>query len=167
MFSIGKITKSQGLKGEMKVLPFGDSVLFEATEVFVDQKPYKLLSAQERPNGIFVVLDGIDSVEKANELKNKEIQIPIELAHKLVGADKYLWSEVIGSDILLKNDSQLTKAGQVNDIDNFGSADIFFAQTSNGKTFSFPIVKGLILSIENGKIVLDSKRFGEVVCYDD
>jgi len=57
--------------------------------------------------------------------------------------------------------------GKVEDIDNFGASDIIFASDNSGRKFSFPIVKGLIASIENKRVVVNEKRFDEVVCYED
>ena len=164
MLAIGKIAKPQGLKGEMKILPFGDAEMFGVEEVFVNGKKYAIEDFAERPNGMFVKLAGVDSAESALALKNMEIEIPIEQAREIVGSEKFLWGDAFDSEIYT-NGGKLV--GKVLDLDNFGASDIVFACDVSGKNFSFPILKGLIESIENKKIVVNEKRFGEVVCYEN
>ena len=166
MLTIGKITKPQGLKGEMKILPFGDACLFDAKIITICGKEYEIEYATKRPNGMFVKLKGYNTIESVQEFKNKEIEISIEKARELVGDDKFLWSDVLGSKIILKAGDKTEEFGIVEDIDNFGSADIVFAK-ADGKNFSFPIVHGLVVEIKENIFVLDKKRFLEVVCYED
>lgn len=162
MLTIGKITKPQGLKGEMKVLPFGDFNLFSAKNVYVVGVEYSLLEASERPNGVFIKLSGIETIEKAAQLKDKEIQIDEATAHQILGEEQFFWQDIIGKEIVASG----KVIGRVQDVDNYGSADIVFARDVNGKEFSFPIVKGLCLEFGE-KLVLDAKRLAEVVCYED
>ena len=167
MLTIGKIAKPQGLKGEMKILPFGDACLFGTEKVWIDGKEMKIEAFSERPNGLFLKLVGVDDVSAAMSFKNKEIQIPVDEAKKIVGEDKFLWGDVFDAKIILKQDESQEEIGVAADIDNFGSADIVTCNGKGGKTFSFPIVKGLLISLENGKMVLDKRRFEEVVCYEN
>lgn len=164
MLAIGKIAKPQGLKGEMKILPFGDAEMFGVDKVFVGGKEFAVESFAERPNGMFIKLVGVDSVDVAMALKNKEICIPIEKAREIIGSEKFLWGDAFDSEIVTKDGELL---GKVKDIDNFGASDVVFASDNSGKKFSFPIVKNLIVSIENKKVIVNEKRFGEVVCYED
>ena len=164
MLAIGKIAKPQGLKGEMKILPFGDAEMFEAKEVFIDGNEYAVESFASRPNGLFLKLVGINSVDDAIMLKNKEIEIPIEQAREMIGNEKFLWGDAFDSEILTEDGKAL---GKVADIDNYGATDIVFAIDGTGNKFSFPIVKGLVVSIENKTMVINEKRFSEVVCYED
>ena len=164
MLAIGKIAKPQGLKGEMKILPFGDAEMFEVGKVFVDGREFAVESFSERPNGMFIKLAGVDSIDGANALKNKEIAIPIEQARQIIGSEKFLWGDAFDSEITTYEGKAL---GKVEDIDNFGASDVVFACDNSGKKFSFPIVKGLIVSIENKRVVVNEKRFDEVVCYED
>ena len=161
MLAIGKVAKPQGLKGEMKILPFGDSELFLAKSVFIENTEFEVEQIAERPNGLFLKLVGVDSIEKANALKNKEIQIPLAVAREILGEDKFLWQDLFGKQIVAGGKI----VGTIDSIDNFGSADIVFA-SHQGKQFSFPIVKGLVVEILD-QLIVDEKRFGEVVCYED
>ena len=164
MLAIGKIAKTQGLKGEMKILPFGDAEMFGVEKVYIDGKEYAVESFFERQNGLFLKLAGIDSVNDVIPLKNKEISIPIEQAREIIGSEKFLWGDAFDSQIVTDTGKVL---GTVSDIDNYGASDIVFACDNSGKKFSFPIVKGLIESMGNKKIVVNEKRFGEVVCYEN
>ena len=167
MLAIGKITKPQGLKGEMKILPFGDACLFGVSSVFVCGKEYEIEYASQRPNGMFVKFKGFDTIESIQNLKHKDIEIPIEKAREIVGNEKFLWQDAFDSKIILKDGNKTEEFGVVSDIDNYGSADIVFACDISGKNFSFPIVHGLVLKISDKQLVLDKKRFLEVVCYED
>ncbi len=162
MLTIGKIVKPQGLNGKLKVLPYGELDFFGVDEVFINGKPIKIKETSFLPNGIFIVLDQVDSIEKANALRNKEIQIPIEIARQILGEDRFLWQDAINCNIIVGNQN----IGVVKDIDNFGSCDIVFAVSHSGQNFSFPIVDGLLISLTKNDIILNKSKFDEVVCFD-
>lgn len=166
MLAIGKVVKPQGLKGEMKILPFGDACLFDVKTFYIDGKEYSVEQVSARPNGVFVKLVGFDTIESIQGFRNKEIEISVETAREKIGNDKFLWQDIFDSKIILSGENGDEEYGVVDDIDNFGATDVVFARAGD-KNFSFPIVKGLIKEILEGQLVLDKKRFLEVVCYED
>ena len=161
MLKIGKIVKPQGLRGEMKVLPYGEIFLFDVKSILIDNVWYDLIYYSNRQNGLFIKLNGIDTIDKVRHLINKEIEIDLNIARKLVGKDRFLWQDIIGRNILIDN----KVIGRVLDIDNYGSADIIFATDNNDNKFSFPIVKNLILKFDP-ELELNAQKFNEVVCYE-
>lgn len=70
---IGRIVNTHGLKGELKVTPWCDdiSVFEQVGQVVVDQKVYPVLSASCHKHSYLVKLQGIETVEQAELLKNK------------------------------------------------------------------------------------------------
>ena len=58
--------------------------------------------------------------------------------------------------------------GKLDDIQNFGSADIFYIK-DNSDTLLLPFVKDLIESIDTNKeiIYLNKDKFNEVAVYED
>ena len=161
MLKIGKIVKPQGLKGEMKVLPYGEIFLFDAKSISIDNICYDLLQYSNRQNGLFIKLKGIDTIEKVRHLINKEIEIDLDIARQLIGEDRFLWQDIIGRNIIIDN----KVVGRVLDIDNYGSADIIFAIDNNDNKFSFPLVKNLIINFDPD-LELNAQKFNEVVCYE-
>ncbi|MEG1394188.1 MAG: 16S rRNA processing protein RimM, partial [Clostridia bacterium] len=74
---VGTITKPQGVKGELKVLPLTDDVerFEELKRIYLDGVGYDVTDARIAPNGVFLQLDGVTTVEQAAALKNCNIEI--------------------------------------------------------------------------------------------
>lgn len=166
MLNVGKITKSQGIKGEVKILPFTDEKIFQKIKTFfVDEKPVAVENLAVRPNGIFVKFEGIDSVRAAETFKNKLLFVPKIEAQNALEKGEFFLEDALNAAVFLKN----KKLGEIEDIDNFGSTDVFFVTAEKGKNFSFPAVENIFEKIDFDKkqFFVSPSVFKEVVVYED
>lgn len=165
--NLGIITKPQGLHGEFRVKPNGlDLSIFKnLKQVFIDNKHYEV--AKITPRSVFVILKlkEFSSIDEVEKLRNKAIFYELDENREL-DADEYLIKDLIGTIIVDENDNIL---GTLKEINNFGSADIFYCLDKNNKEFLFPFIQGTIIKFDkiNKKIVIDSKKLSEIVCYED
>ena len=102
----GEIVTTHGVKGEVKVLPWLDSpeVLCEFDRCRIDGAEYKILSCRVQKTCNLVVLSGIDTMEKAQAMRGKTIELYREdiddeviFAAELIGVEVYFGNACIGT----------------------------------------------------------------------
>ena len=73
----GQIVNTHGLRGDMKIMPWADDPddLLDFDRFFVDGKEYEVQHSSRQKNMILLKLKGVDSIDDANKLRNKELCI--------------------------------------------------------------------------------------------
>lgn len=165
MLVIGKVLKSHGIKGEIKVDSFMDTpdILLKLKEVYIDNTLYKI--ERTALNGSFVLfkLSGLESIEDAEKLRNKEISAKKQnLPPNKKG--RYYVDEIIGCKVF--DNKQLL--GEVINILQYGSADVYVLE-NNGKQIMFPFIDGVVANINilDKKITVNIEKFLQVAVYED
>ena len=182
--TIGKVLKSRGLKGELKIeLYASDSARFSHLKrLKIDGIEYGI--DRISPEGAigYVSLEGIDTVEKAEALRGKLITANRNDLPKLPDGKYYIvdigpgagehGGEVIAcgtAEEIMKNPDSITGAylSEVCDVLQYGSADVYVVK-NGANSFSFPAISGLVkqVDLDLGKIVLDDMIFPRVVVYN-
>lgn len=162
--TIGKVLKSRGLKGELKIeLYASDSARFSHLKrLKIDGIEYGI--DRISPEGAigYVSLEGIDTVEKAEALRGKLITANRNDLPKLPDG-KYYIVDMIGLDVVVSGEV----VGEVCDVLQYGSADVYVVK-NGANSFSFPAISGLVkqVDLDLGKIVLDDMVFPRVVVYN-
>lgn len=157
---IGKILKPQGIRGEVKVLPYTDGaeVFCELKRVFIDGEEYKILNARVGEGLAYLALRGVPDRNAAELLRDKELTLPREEAPEPEEGSYYI-ADLLESEIVTDTGKVL---GTLKDIRQ-AATDIYTLQTENGEVL-FPAAKGVVLSIDiqNKKMTVSEKRFKEV-----
>lgn len=161
---IGKITKAQGIKGEVKLLCYVDDaqMLKTVKTVYIGQNSYKVLKCRPDGNFCYLLLDGIADRNTAESMREWTVFADKESVQLDEG--RYFIEDLIGCNVVLSNGNAV---GKVVDILQYGAADVYVCQGQHN--VSFPFLKDLVLTIDVTKqlITLDEKRFEEVCVYDD
>ena len=153
---IGKITKTQGLKGEVRVQPFCDDAeeLGDYETLYFDkgQTPVEVEYARPAKNVAVVKIKGIDTVEAAQKIVNKMLYMnrdDVELAE-----DTWFIQDIIGLDVVDADSGKVY--GKVDDIIQNCPTDVYSVKTSDGKQLLFPAIPEVLLEtdIDGGKIVI-------------
>ncbi len=142
LVTIGKITKHQGNKGEVKVLPLTDfPERFEyLNEVYLCKKEnicnFQIENIRYHKNFIILKFVGIDNIAEAINIKDYFIKIPEE---KLIALreDEFYIFELINYKVYLKEGKFL---GHVSDIRKTGGTDIFIVSGKN-KDYMLPAAR--------------------------
>ena len=73
----GQIVNTHGLRGHVKVMPWADDPddLLDFDRFFIEGKEYAVEHASRQKNMILLKLEGVDSIEDAVKLREKEIAI--------------------------------------------------------------------------------------------
>ena len=76
----GQIVNTHGLKGHVKVMPWADDPdeLLDYERFFIDGREYRVQHSSRQKSMILLKLEGVDSIEDAARLRQKEISIARE-----------------------------------------------------------------------------------------
>lgn len=157
---IGRVVKSHGVRGKVKVAYFGtDPGRFpRALKVFIKNnqgkpEPYEVLEVTPQPPRLILRLKGIDRVEETENLIGKEIFIPKgDLPLKEEG--EYYWYEIIGMKVETEKGKRL---GTVKGIFPTGAHDVYVVEGRRGEIF-LPAAEEVIKSIDCRRKVMTVLR---------
>ena len=123
---IGKINNTHGIKGELKLTLWCDDInyLRQFETLYFDdrgERPVKLLSVRPQKNLAIIKLEGIDSIEKAEQLKGGVLYGNRDDA--VIDDDANYIADIIGCKIVDADTDE--EYGTVSDVVNYGSCDIY------------------------------------------
>ena len=155
---IGQIVNTSGLKGELKVNPLTDDITrFEKLKTIYIQKAkelieFKIQEVKYNKQSVLLKLEGIDDITEAEKYKNFYIKISKENAVKLE-KNSYFIVDIIGCQVYTDENEYL---GNVVDVFQTGSNDVYTLKNSEGKEILIPAIKEVIknVDIKNKKIVI-------------
>lgn len=142
---IGKIVTVRGLKGELKIYPYTDykQRYEELEEITVSGRKYEISSVSYAKEMVLLKLKGIDSVESAKTLVNKEISIDRQQTRQLED-DEHLIIDLIGCSVYDEDDSLV---GKIKDVLTYVSSDIYVISTPGGELL-IPAVERFVKDID-------------------
>ena len=125
-FELGALAKPHGIKGAFHAfLDVDDPYEYEdLTSVFVQEGnelvPYFIDGIQIKSNLNLIILEGIDSLDKAKELVGKKLFLPMSFLPKLKD-NQFYYHEVIGYQV---EDEHLGLLGTVKEVVSLGAQDV-------------------------------------------
>ena len=151
LFEIGTVVNTQGIKGEVRVLPMTDDPkrfeLLEEIELFSKEKSklYKIESLRYHKQFIILKLEGINNMNDAEELKTHIIKIKEDKALPLL-EDEFYIRDLYGISVITLDGETL---GKITDIINTGGAnDVYVVKNSDSKEILIPALKQCILDVD-------------------
>ena len=154
---VGEIVGTHGVRGEMRVNPWCDSPAFikKFKKLYLDEKGEKSLdvkSAREHGNVALIVVDGIDTVEKAQAMRSKILYIKRDDAHLQKG--NYFIAELIDCTVYDADDESIIY-GVISDVSETGANDVWHIE-KEGKEYLIPAIKDVVISVdvEEGKVLI-------------
>ena len=150
--SIAKVLKPQGLKGEMKCSALTENVeIFKTLKsVICNNKEYKIISSCYRLGFVYIKLENINSIEKAESFRNQVFYISKE-NYGTLEENSYFIDDLIGLKIFDENNEYV---GDVLDVENYGATDILIVREKVA-SFGVPFLNKVfpVVDIENQKII--------------
>lgn len=148
----GKIVNVHGLKGEVKVYPWCDSpeLLCDFDILYTNQgkQSIEIEYARVQKNMVIMKIKGIDTVEQANQLRNKVIFLNRD--DLLLDDDTYFIQDLIGLEVFDADDN--TFYGILSDVLDTGANDVYTIKNEElHKEFLIPAIPQVVIStdIEN------------------
>ena len=158
LITVGKVVKSFGLKGQVKVdVYLEDLDLLKTVDIFcignsLLKRKVRFLKNSKKSTWI-VAIPGTENKEQANQLKGHMIYIETKYLPSLV-TDEFYYKDLKGLQIKIKGSTQ---KGLVNEVCNFGSGDILEVSLDDSKvTIYIPFNKDNVSKIDlaNRTIIL-------------
>lgn len=142
----GEIVTTHGIRGEVKVLPWADGpdFLCDFSRVRIGGKEYKVENCRVQKTCNLLKIEGIDTVEQAQLLRGKTVEIYREDAP----ADLIFAAELIGMEVFADDD----KVGQITDVLDYPGNKVYVVTGEH--TYMIPAVKAFVLDtdMENNRM---------------
>lgn len=155
---VGKLNNTHGIKGELKLTLWCDDIdyLKQFKTLYLDdkgEKAVKVLSVRPQKNLAIIRLEGIDTIEKAEELKGKLLYGNRDDAE--IDADANYIADLIGCYVVDVDTEE--EYGKVVDVLNYGSCDIYDTE-SWGKHTLIPATPDIVKEINTEYQVIRIKK---------
>ncbi|QTL98458.1 16S rRNA processing protein RimM [Iocasia frigidifontis] len=155
LVKIGRITKNQGNKGEIRVIPLTDHperfellesvYLAKGNDIF--QK--NLEGLRYHKNFLVLKLEGIDNIGQALELRDYFIKIPSEEILPLEENEYYI-DDLLGYQVITDSGEKL---GEIFDVITTEGTDIFLVRDNNNE-YMIPAAREIVIDIDMDKGVM-------------
>ncbi len=152
----GKIVGTHGVKGMVRVQPWCDSGEFlkQFKHFYTDpngEKRLDVTSVQPHGNVVIMAIKGVDSIEKAETLRNKVIYI--NRKDVKLPKDRYFIDDLIGCNV---TDADSGNAlGVLSDVSSTGANDVWHIKNGD-KEYLVPAIDEVIVSVdtENESVII-------------
>lgn len=147
-FEIGLVSNTHGLKGEIKVRPYTESMkrFEELSKIYIESNnvktEYEIEKVRYQKDVILLKLKGIDIIEDAENLKNHIISIPREEG-KTLSENEFFIADLIGCEVY---ESELI--GTVVDVFSTGGSDVYVIKREKQNDLLLPAIASVIKNID-------------------
>jgi len=152
---VGKIGKTHGIGGFFRVNILTDfpERFKNMKEITAGDKVYKIDGVREHNNGILMKFENINTPEDAKLLNGKLLTVSKAEAAPLNEGEYYVF-DIIG---LTVSDTKGEVLGEVKNILQTGSNDVYEVKDGDGREILIPALKKVVkeIDIENKKMTVD------------
>ena len=149
---VGRITRTHGLKGELKFFPADqdDLVVQKDQQIRLDETTFKIKSVRGVKSPFIVKFEGVDSIEAAQSLSGQEVLVAKEDFESLPEGEYYRF-EIEG---LKAFDDTGKYYGVIEEIIATGSNDVYVVR-GDGKEWLVPMIDSVVqnIDLEEGKLI--------------
>ena len=152
----GKIVGTHGVKGMVRVQPWCDSAEFlkQFKHFYTDingENKIDVTSVQPHGNVVLMAIKGVDSIEKAEALRNKVIYINRKDVKLPKG--RYFIDDLIGCTVTDADTNNIL--GILSDVSSTGANDVWHIK-NDGKEYLVPAIDEVIVSVdtENESVII-------------
>ena len=150
--SIGRLTRTHGLKGELKFYPsdHSDVKVHSGQPICLGKKLLKIKSIRGVNSPFILKFDGVNDIETAKELAGQEVKIAREDFEPLPKGEFYRF-EIEGLKVF---DDTGKYYGVVEEIVITGSNDVYVVR-GEGKEWLIPMIDTVVktIDLEKGKLI--------------
>ncbi len=158
--NVGKIGKTHGLKGEVKVFSLTDSLeRFKKLKiVYIDGEARKIEGCKLQPDKAILKIEGIDSIEQAELYRNKYLMVSRKEAVDLP-QDSYYVADLLKCSVF---DTTGVELGKVFDVLHTPGNDVYWVKGNKDKEeVLIPVLKDIVVSVDITKGVIIIKPVSE------
>lgn len=146
---IGQIVSTHGIRGELRVNPWCDTPEFmkRFKTLYFDsngEKAVKVVSCRPHGNIVILKLEGIDTVEEAQKMRNKTLFMNRKDA-KLSKGDWFI-QDLVGCTVYDTDNNDIIY-GDLTEVAQTGANDIWYIE-KNGKEYIIPAIKDVVIKVD-------------------
>lgn len=139
---LGRIVSTHGVRGEVRVQYWCDDADFACSfsTLYFDangEKPVRVLGARPHGNVVLMKLEGVESVEQANLLRNQVLYMARKDAKIPDGVD--FIADLLGCDVLDAQQPE-KRYGTLTDVTSNGANEVWEVTADNGAKYLLPAV---------------------------
>lgn len=147
---LGQIVGTHGIRGELRVNPWCDTPEFAKRfkTLYFDKNgndSVKVTSCRPHGNVILMSLAGVDSVEKAEALRNRMLYLKRSDANLPAGT--WFIEELIGCTVF-DADRRETTYGVLCDVSSTGANDVWYITGNDGTEYLIPAIKDVVIETD-------------------
>lgn len=149
---IGKIVNTHGIRGDVKIQPWCDSPDFLAefeTLYLEDHSPVTVTAARIHKHNVLVHLEGVDTVEQAEQLKNQIVYMNRDDVVLEEGA--FFLQDAIGLPVY--DERVQREIGTVQEINDGPAGDLYLVREGN-HTHMIPSAFVVHVDIDEGRVTV-------------
>jgi 16S rRNA processing protein RimM len=156
LIEIGRIVRSHGLEGRVKVLSYLESpeTLHDLSGLFVGRAVpeavlFPLVAVQAGRDSFILQLGGVDDRNAAERLRGCSVWMPSETMRKLPEGE-YYWRDIIGLQVLTEEDEIL---GRIESVFPTGGNDVYVCR-GGGREILLPAIEEVVRKIDTDRGVM-------------
>lgn len=158
LFEVGRIVKTHGLGGRMRVISYleSDTILKSVEEVYVgpgkrETNLKKVKNIKINKKHFLLELEGVEDVDAASALVGCQVLIPSDKLERL-SEGEYYWRDIIGLEVVTEDGEIL---GRIENVFSTGSNDVYVC-TGGEREILLPAIADVIrkIDIKNGRMVV-------------
>ena len=144
MLAVGKICNTHGVRGNIKLIPWTDfPEVFENIDyITVENIRYDIKDVKYQKSNIILKLQGIDTVEEAEKLRDLTAYCE-ETQFEELPEDTYYIADLIGCEVY-EGENLI---GKISDVFSAGGADLYEIK-GKGAPIYLPAIKENVLSVD-------------------
>lgn len=149
-FVVGNIVNTQGIKGELRIMPTVDDVarFKELDRIFVDRKgsikEYEIENVRFHKQFVLLKLKGIDDMTSAEALKGSVAKITENMVVPCK-EDEYFLKDLYDMEVVTVEGEKL---GIITDIIFTGANDVYTVTNDDGTDILIPAIKDCIIKVD-------------------
>lgn len=150
---LGQIVSVQGIKGEVRINPWSDdpAFLLEFDCFYLDKgnKKINVEKSRVQKNIIIAKLEGIDTVEEAQKMRNQIIYMNRDDVELEEGC--YFIQDLVGLCVIDADDASIVY-GEITEVSETGANDVYHIKAKDGKLYYIPAIPQVVIetNVDNG-----------------
>lgn len=153
---LGKIAAAHGIRGLVKIIPFGDDASLLNGEVFREDGTPLVVSLKNKSGKyILAAIDGVNDRDGAEALRGAELFVDRESLPETDEGQHYI-EDLVGLSVVEDG----AEIGTVLAVKNYGASDLLDIRLASGETFYLPVTDdyvmeiGEVITVKNHKDVI-------------
>lgn len=147
---IGQIVSTHGIKGELRVQPWCDTPEFmkKFKTLYFDadgKQAVRVLSCRPHGNIVILALEGVDSVEKAQSMKNRLLFMNRDDARLKKG--QYFIQDLLDCTVIDADDDKKVY-GVITDVSQTGANDVWHITDKDKNEYLIPAIPPVVIDTD-------------------